>query len=430
MRPFRAMTVATLVVGGWIGWRAGVISGELGAPAPETAAVSPYVAGAQAWWLADGLARAEAAAPSSASAEPSQPAPQYAYAGAPELVRDEGVAWSRRPAPGSAEAGQDGPLGGGAPWFGAPSARFDDEAGAFERAEDDGASVFRASMGSGGQPVDLSPPVADPATKAQAFAAAERGYARLRDGDRRAAAASFRLATSLDPDHPNAVAWRRERRRLERQFSTEFYSIVREGGAGVIRPVLGGGATGALVGWSPDPLARRPFTVFARAYAPHLDASTPDQEALTAAIGVSWRPLPGVPLAVTAERLFAAGAYGRDAWSARVGGGSERALPWSLTLTGYGETGVVGRRPDWFAGGQLGLERRFDLPLGFSAAPGLQLWASGEHARDTVWRTDVGPMLRIGHTRWPTSVSLDYRWRVGGNAEPASGPAVTIYGRF
>jgi tetratricopeptide (TPR) repeat protein len=276
-------------------------------------------------------------------------------------------------------------------------------------------------------------PPADPPAEAAAWALADRGYAALRAGDRRVAAESFQGALALAPAHPEARAWRAEERRLTRRLRLEGYSLLREAGeapAGAVAasPVLGGASlavTGALRPW---PLARRPVEAFAR-YAASQPGSAGAAETGQVAVGLAWQPVPGSNATVAVERLIAAGSLARDDWALRVAGGREARLR-GLTLSAYGEAGLIPDGADWFAGAQASLEKRGQW-RGVEWAAGAGLWAAGQ-ATDgqAAGRLDLGPLVRVRHSSVPAVLQIDWRLRAAGDARPGSGPAVTVASTF
>ena len=256
------------------------------------------------------------------------------------------------------------------------------------------------------------------------FDLATQAYARLAAGDRRGAERLFGAAIAAPGAPPQAGAWVRERRRLNRRWSGEAYALFRDAGSGggaAASPVLGGGQSGASAAWRIDPLARRPLAVTGRVYAAHDARSRIDGETAQAAMGLQWQPVAGVSMA--AERLVAIGAATRGDWNLRVAAGGERQ--WGpVVIEGYGEAGARGNG-DVYAGGQA----RAAVGLGtaggmvFSAGPGA--WGSFQTGFSTVSRVDVGAQV-TGRLRAGVAVSADWRWRVAGNAAPVQGPAVTV----
>ena len=145
------------------------------------------------------------------------------------------------------------------------------------------------------------------------------------------------------------------------------------------------------------------------------------------AIGISWKPMKGVPLRLLAERrqrLGAALGGGRDAFALLAEGGLYgQPLPYGITLDGYGQAGVVGaNRRDLFADGALTATYPF-MPR-FAIGGGM--WGG---IQPGLSRFDAGPRLSY-QLRPGLRAHLDYRFRVTGNADPRSGPALTLAAGF
>ncbi|WP_426169159.1 hypothetical protein [Sandarakinorhabdus sp. DWP1-3-1] len=264
-------------------------------------------------------------------------------------------------------------------------------------------------------------PAPDPASPG---ALATAAYARLAADDRRAAARLFDAALVAGPD-PRAGQWQRDRRALSRRWSADAYALLRDGGiAGpAASPVLGGGQSGVSLAWTLDPLARRPLAIVARS-----NAANDDPQSAQAALGLRWRPLPGISIA--AERLFAIGSTARSDWTLRIAAGADGQRG-RLRWRGYGEAGVLGNG-DIYTGGQA----RTVLPLARFGPADLAIgpagWASLQTGDFTTGRFDLGPTI-VATTPvagFAVEVSADWRFRVAGNADPGSGPALTVSTRF
>ena len=145
-----------------------------------------------------------------------------------------------------------------------------------------------------------------------------------------------------------------------------------------------------------------------------------------AALGVGWQPLAGLPLRLLAERRQRIGndTGGRNAFALLAEGGIYgRPLPFGFLLDGYGQSGIVSaRQRDWFVDGGLVAER----PLFGRYSAGLGVWGGAQKGLN---RLDVGPRVSARMTR-NIRLSLDYRYRAFGNAEPGSGFAVTLGSDF
>lgn len=168
-----------------------------------------------------------------------------------------------------------------------------------------------------------------------------------------------------------------------------------------------------------------------RAVALNLRASSPvnqqpgQKPAGEVALGVSWQPLASVPMRVLAERRKAFGLNGgRNAFALLAEGGVyDRLLPWDLRLDGYLQAGAVGfRSPALFADGSLAVSR----PVNRRLAIGAGMWGG---VQPGLSRLDIGPRASL----WLNPrirAHLDYRLKVIGNAQPGSGPALTVGANF
>lgn len=271
----------------------------------------------------------------------------------------------------------------------------------------------------------------------EAFQLATGAYRDLAEGRRREAADGLARAIALDPEAPQASAWSKDLKALTRRLSLGAFALVRNGSAGdplAASPILGSSVTGASIGYTIDPLARRRVSVFGRFATGAGPTGSLDPETSEAALGVRLDPFPRASAHVAVERRFALGAFARDAWSARVAGGSGGRFAvgrFPATWDVYGEGGIIGLSdPDLYAGAQaralielLRLDR-IRLEAGAGA------WAAGQDAFVSSHRLDVGPTVGIRFDGLPMTASIDYRIKAAGNAEPGSGLALTIAGEF
>jgi hypothetical protein len=144
------------------------------------------------------------------------------------------------------------------------------------------------------------------------------------------------------------------------------------------------------------------------------------------AAGVRVRPLRAIPLWITAERRQALGKFGggRSAFAVFAEGGVyDRPMPWNFRLDAYAQAGVVGLRSrDLFADGGL----TFTRPVFRQFSAGFGVWGG---VQPGLYRVDAGPRVTM-QVRRNVRVHFDYRQRLVGNAEPGSGPAVTLAGDF
>ena len=144
------------------------------------------------------------------------------------------------------------------------------------------------------------------------------------------------------------------------------------------------------------------------------------------AAGMRIQPASGIPLWLTAERRQRIGRLGggRNAFALFFESGVyDRPLPLRLSLDAYLQGGVVGfRSRDGFIDGALTLSR----PVYKQFSAGLGVWGG---AQPGIYRVDAGPRVTM-RVRSNVKVHFDYRQRLAGNAQPGSGPAVTLAGDF
>jgi len=179
---------------------------------------------------------------------------------------------------------------------------------------------------------------------------------------------------------------------------------------------LGGSQAGARV-----------LYAFNRALSASIRTSSPlgGSRGAEIAAGIRWAPLRSIPIAITAERRQSISRFGgRSDFALFMEGGLyRRPMPLNFRLDGYFQAGVVGiSRRDLFVDGQLALSRpvwgRFSAGFGFwgGAQPGL-------------YRLDAGPRISM-RVRDDIYAHLDWRQRLAGSAQPASGPALTLAADF
>jgi hypothetical protein len=150
------------------------------------------------------------------------------------------------------------------------------------------------------------------------------------------------------------------------------------------------------------------------------------------ALGLSARPLPKVPVRAAVE-LRLTQANGQTLVRPAAYAVTELPtfeLPLGFTADAYGQAGYVGGRyASAFADGQVRAERRLAEFGDAKLSAGGGAWGG---AQKGAARLDIGPsaslQLKLGATN--SRVSMDWRFRVAGDAEPASGPALTISAGF
>lgn len=278
-----------------------------------------------------------------------------------------------------------------------------------------------------------------PAINAPAHAAATAGYAAIRAGDLKEGVRLLKTAQALDPDAPEAAAWSADVRQLTRRWSVGAFALSRAGTGEALAasPVLGGGQTGAMIAYRLNPLGQQRLSVFGRFTVAAGPDGGIDNETGEAALGVRLEPFRKVPVALDVERRIALGLFARNAWAARISGGTQGSVPLGgrrLNLEGFGEGGAVEGftpTPDLYAGAQL----RGGVPLfqlgrtRFDAGAGG--WTAVQRSfGETASRVDIGPSARIKVDPWPFYAQVDWRARVAGNALPGTGPVLTVAGEF
>jgi len=222
------------------------------------------------------------------------------------------------------------------------------------------------------------------------------------------------------------------KRQPVRRWSLDSWIFLREGSGGTartagLRPVYGASQEGAVVryrlaqagGSQPSLYAR-----FARALAGPRETDF--------AAGVQAKPIAALPLTLHAE-MRATRRDGRTDWrpSAFATGGVHMDLPGRIQLRGYGQAGYVGGDfATAFADGQLVADRalaNFDLTRSKRAGIrlGAGVWGGAQKGSE---RLDIGPSANIlvPVANAPVRLSLDYRIRAAGDAEPGSGVALTL----
>ena len=143
------------------------------------------------------------------------------------------------------------------------------------------------------------------------------------------------------------------------------------------------------------------------------------------AAGLRVQPLISLPVWVTAERRQRLGqSTGRNAWAIFAETGLyQRPMPWDFNLDAYLQSGVVGMKSrDWFVDGAVAVTR----PVYKNFSGGLGVWGG---AQPGLYRIDAGPRVTM-KVRNNIRLHLDYRYKLAGNAQPGSGPAITLAADF
>lgn len=184
---------------------------------------------------------------------------------------------------------------------------------------------------------------------------------------------------------------------------------------------LGGSQAGARLAYRLHGDARRPVSLSGRLYAP-LDRPAGAE----AAIGIDWRPIAGLALNLLAERRQRLGRDGRSDFALTIYGGTEtRLLRGRVRVEAYGQAGVVGvEERDLFADGAVVATTRIGpVEVGGGA------WGG---AQPGVARLDLGPHASVQLPLGGIVIRAvaEWRFRIAGDAGPASGPALTLSAGF
>ena len=142
--------------------------------------------------------------------------------------------------------------------------------------------------------------------------------------------------------------------------------------------------------------------------------------------GIRVTPFRSIPVAITAERRQAISPHGggrSDFALFAEGGLYRRPMPLNFTLDAYVQAGVVGLKSrDYFADGAFAFTR----PVYGRFSAGFGIWGG---VQPGLYRLDAGPRVSF-RFRDNIHAHLDWRQRLVGNAQPASGPALTLAADF
>lgn len=160
------------------------------------------------------------------------------------------------------------------------------------------------------------------------------------------------------------------------------------------------------------------------------------------ALGALFRPAKAIPLQLAVEQRIALDSGGTNKPAAYIVSDiAPRTLPGKIRANIYAQAGIVGITDSaYFFDLQMTLEKPLLQKGRREVIVGAGLWsggqgsvAGGENAGiATVNRVDIGPRIaaRLPIAGQQTQFALDWRQRVAGNADPGSGPALTVSTRF
>lgn len=217
------------------------------------------------------------------------------------------------------------------------------------------------------------------------------------------------------------------------RWSGDGWAMVRRdggatGGPSGLGPTYGGNQIGAVVRYRLKAGEAVRLTAYARAYGAM--NGTGEREA---AAGLSLRPVAGLPVVALAE--MRASRFADGTTHARPSASLVTQLPpiplgKGLAAEAYVQGGYVGgAEATGFIDGQMRVDRLVSRLGGAEVRLGAGAWGGAQRG---VERVDIGPSLRVGwnNGRVGARLALDWRVRVGGNAAPSSGPALTLSAGF
>lgn len=219
----------------------------------------------------------------------------------------------------------------------------------------------------------------------------------------------------------------------ERRWSGDAWALVRGGsGAGSIAAgpgaaTYGASQAGAVLRYRLAPgNAHRP-TAYLR-----VSAALHGPREREAAAGLSARPFAAVPVVVAVEGRvgsFSGQTLARPAAMA-VTELAPVTLPGKVRAEFYAQAGYVGGLgATAFADGQLRADRRIVRTGGIELRAGGGAWGGAQRGAA---RLDAGPSatLALAGGAGAARIGFDWRFRLAGAAEPASGPALTVSAGF
>ncbi|MET1755585.1 hypothetical protein ABVV53_08965 [Novosphingobium sp. RD2P27] len=218
-----------------------------------------------------------------------------------------------------------------------------------------------------------------------------------------------------------------------RRWSADAWALIRDDGAavlptGALPATYGASQAGAVLRYRLDMQDSHAPTAYLRT-----TSTLGAVSETSAALGLSVRPLPAVPIVGAIEGRLTDQAGSRRVQPAAMAVTELPALslPGALRAEVYGQAGYIGGRyATPFADGQVRLDRGL-LSIGrYEARVGAGVWGGVQKGAS---RLDAGPTAIVSMPLAPRvfgRIGLDWRFRVTGNAEPGSGPALTVGAGF
>jgi len=218
------------------------------------------------------------------------------------------------------------------------------------------------------------------------------------------------------------------------RWSTDAWLMVRQDTTASVasgRPSYGRSQAGGVIRYRLGPSSGHSPQVYARASSA---LAGPLERDLVA--GLSGRPAPRIPLRVGLEARVSQTGRGTELRPAAIAVTEfpPVSLPRGLRAEAYVQGGYVGGDfATAFVDGQGRVERTVARTSGAEVSAGVGAWGG---AQKGATRLDIGPTAAVSFRLGPKSsrargrVAADYRLRVAGDAEPRSGPALTLSAGF
>jgi hypothetical protein len=228
-------------------------------------------------------------------------------------------------------------------------------------------------------------------------------------------------------EQPDETVLKPEFRPTPPRLDVYAYSFFRQGsgGSGLAGTgQYGGSQSGFVATYALDANAPATWSILARGAIAHDRLAERELAA-----GLRWQPSRRLPLTLTAERRFR---HARsDAFAVYLAGGkSQVVLPQKFRLDAFAQAGLVsGKDGGPFFDISTRAERKLASIGNAPVTMGGGLWGGGQEG---IFRIDAGPTIGteipVGTTR--LRVNADWRFRIAGDAAPASGPALTLSTSF
>ena len=216
----------------------------------------------------------------------------------------------------------------------------------------------------------------------------------------------------------------------ERRWTFDLWALWRDDTTTPLtsgRPSYGRSQVGAVLSYRLAPASGHAPRAYLRA-----TRALEGQQETDVAAGLSARPFARVPVRLAAEARVSETDRGTELRGAAyaVTELPPVNLPGGMTGEAYVQGGYVsGEFATPFVDGQARITRQLAGTDDFRLTAGAAAWGGAQEDGE---RLDVGPTagvsFRLGQARG--RVSADYRFRVAGDAEPASGPALTLTAGF